>query len=157
MPDSWRWLWIAGLAGVWFLLSRRVRGEEPPPSDSSLDRLVAHWASIYGVDERLVRAIIAVESGGHAVCTWEVNVRDWSCGVMQVRVETARGMGFTGGKEELREHQNSVRYGTQYLGYQLHRYRGDVARAVSAYNAGTATPANAQYVQRVLTEWRRIQ
>ena len=45
----------------------------------------------------------------------------------------------------------NIPYGTQYLAYQINRYSGDLEKAASAYNAGTATTVNySNYVVPVM-------
>lgn len=114
---------------------------------------IAWNGRIYGIPGGLIRAIIAVESGGRPVLQWVPSVRDWVAGPMQVRLQTARWLGFRGDERTLNDPVWSILYGIRYLRWQLERY-GNVEQALSAYNAGSYTPDNLDYVRRVLTAWR---
>lgn len=63
-----------------------------------------------------------------------------SYGLMQILVSTARGIGFTGAATDLFLPNVGVYWGMLYLANQLKRYKGDVTKAVAAYNAGSARP-----------------
>lgn len=88
----------------------------------------------------LVDAVIWQESRGnpHAV-----NPRTGASGLMQVMPDTARQPGFGVSPlawENRFDPQENKRFGTQYLGAMIDRYRGDVDAALAAYNWG---PGNA--------------
>ena len=106
-------------------------------------------SAMAGVPLALVRGVITAESNGRSVVTPEPGGR-FSYGVMQVLPDTARFMGYHGPDAWLVWPENSIRYGCRYLRWQLDRYDGDWRLAVSAYNAGTATDANSEYVDRVM-------
>lgn len=63
-----------------------------------------------------------------------------SFGLMQILSSTARGIGFKGVGSELYLPAVGVFWGMLYLATQLKRYKGDVTKAVAAYNAGSARP-----------------
>jgi len=71
-------------------------------------------------------------------------------GLMQIKLETAQDMGFTGIPAQLYIPATNIEYGTKYLRYQLDRYSSDLRKAISAYNAGTYTTVNTAYVNNVL-------
>jgi soluble lytic murein transglycosylase-like protein len=103
----------------------------------------------HGVDPALVISVIAAESGGHPGA---INPSDPSYGLMQVTPATASWLlGRPISPDDLLDPALNVDVGTRYLAYQLARYRGDVALAVNAYRAGTAsdTPRSQSYVTRV--------
>jgi hypothetical protein len=78
-------------------------------------------------------------------------------GMMQIQCATARAMGMVGPCTQLLDPMVALQYSVSYYQYQLDRYHGNVERAVSAYNAGTATTKNQQYVQLVRSNylWQR--
>ena len=110
----------------------------------------------FGVDPRLVAAIVSTESHFRRI----VRVREpdgrYSYGLMQVKAETARMMGFRGSPRRLYSPWLNLYYGIRYLKSRLQHYPF-VWDAVSAYNAGhplwhDLSYRNRRYVRRV---WRR--
>ncbi len=128
---------------LWFV-HRRIQAV------SDLYPLIRAAADRYKVPAPLIAAIIDVESGGRSVKKWEPSIKDYAWGVMQVTTGTARYMGYTGDPEGLLDPAVNIDIGTRYLKYQLVRYRWNLVQAISAYNAGSYTPRNVGYVNRVL-------
>lgn len=101
----------------------------------------------------LLSAICWVESGHK---TSAVSVHDGgspSYGQCQVKLETARLMGFRGRVTELWFNPVVNRtYAARYLRWQLERYEGRVDYAVAAYNAGSVRGGkikNQRYIKAV--------
>jgi len=116
----------------------------------------------YNVPAALIAAIMHRESEGCAsVSCWEPRVKDYSVGLMQIRCDTAKWLGFDNPYEkrtlawwmkcfELESKVwTNVGLGAKYLRWQYERYE-DWEKAISAYNAGSYTVANRKYVQDVL-------
>jgi soluble lytic murein transglycosylase-like protein len=128
--------------------------------DSEIAAAIARWQPAYGIviPTWLVKAIIARESSFKLspAMTNEPNVRDVSHGLMRVRGQTARDLGFTGPIEDLHKPGPGILYGVKYLAQQIKRYPGDYARAAAAYNAGPGNVKpggsipNPTYVDKVL-------
>jgi len=126
------------------------------PTDGELATIVRREAAAAGVDPRLVRAVIAAESGGDPRAVSSVG----AAGAMQLMPETARALGVV----DRFDLAQNVRGGTRYLRSLLDRFGGDVPRAVAAYNAGPGAveryggvPPYAEtrrYVARVLASSR---
>jgi len=121
------------------------------------DSLIQSIASRHAVDPFLVKAVIAAESSfDPRAYREEPQIHDASRGLMQTLYATARDMGYAGAPEGLFDPATSIEYGTRYLKRQLLRYSGDTARAVAAYNSGTAYTradgafVNQPYVDRVM-------
>lgn len=82
-----------------------------------------------------------------------------SVGVCQIKLGTARVLGFKGSTRDLKIPSANVYYAGKYLRYQLDRYNGDVRKGVSAYNAGThrvdeyGQTKNRRYVAKVFEAW----
>jgi hypothetical protein len=123
---------------------------------NAFDSLIRSIASRHAVDPFLVKAVIAAESSfDPRAFRNEPQIQDASRGLMQTLYATARDMGYTGAPEGLFDPATSIEYGTRYLKRQLLRYSGDTARAVAAYNSGTAYVRNGAfmnqpYVDRVM-------
>lgn len=82
-----------------------------------------------------------------------------SVGVCQIKLGTARLLGFKGSARELKVPSVNVYYAGKYLRYQLDRYDGDLRKGVSAYNSGThrvneyGQTKNRKYVAKVMQAW----
>lgn len=111
-----------------------------------------------GLPPGLLSALCFTESN-HVVRA--VNYSDGdsdSLGLCQLKLSTARGLGYQGDAKGLLEAKTNIRYSGYFLAYQLSRYRGDVVAAVSAYNVGqyrvkNGQPVNLTYVRKVLKAW----
>jgi LysM repeat protein len=96
----------------------------------------ARWASRYGVDVRLVRALAWQES------KFQTNVRSsaGAVGVMQVTPPTWSFVEmFVIGHSVPRTVDGNVRVGVAYLHHLLHEFNGNARRALGAYYQGPAS------------------
>jgi soluble lytic murein transglycosylase-like protein len=77
-----------------------------------------------------------------------------SLGLCQVKLKTARFMGFKGNAKKLMNPQINSYYAAKYLKYQISRYHS-VRKAVIAYNMGsTKGLTTTKYQTRVFKYWR---
>lgn len=98
-------------------------------------------ADRFNLDPALIAAIMSKESMGDYTARGGVG----EYGLMQIRATTAEWLGFKGDPDLLYNPAENIRYGAQYLAYQMKRYAetaDPVSWAVSAYNAGTAYTRN---------------
>jgi transglycosylase-like protein with SLT domain/Sel1 repeat-containing protein len=137
------------------------RGSDPFANLTADKRKIANvvhrLAPRYGVDPRLALAIIAVESNFNALAR---SVKD-ARGLMQLVPETAARFNVRNPYDV----QENVRGGLAYLRWLLAYYRGEVALAAAAYNAGERVvdryggvppfPETRDYVRRILRLFRR--
>jgi soluble lytic murein transglycosylase-like protein len=98
---------------------------------AAIDSLVSQHAKANGVPEGLVHRIITRESGYNPRA-----VRGGNLGLMQIRYETARGMGYTGPASGLLDADINLAYAVPYLANAYKVAGGDQARAVSLYAGG---------------------
>jgi soluble lytic murein transglycosylase-like protein len=94
--------------------------------------LVARHAQANGVPEALVHRVIVRESRyqPHLVG------RGGTIGLMQIKLATARGLGYTGSAEGLRDPDTNLTYAVKYLAGAYRAANGDHARAVHYYAGG---------------------
>lgn len=129
----------------------------------------------FGVDPLLIEAVIQQESSGNAdAFRFEpgfylrylekdpkfkgMNKRriSSSYGLMQIMYTTALELGFTGEPEDLFDIHLNVNLGTKLLDRLLKKYKGDVEKALMAYNGGTGGVGKAQplaYAKTVLMRY----
>jgi Transglycosylase SLT domain len=104
-----------------------------------LDGMAAAQASQNGIPVSLVERVIKRESGGNPRAVSAGNY-----GLMQIRLGTARAMGFSGSAEELLDPQVNMTYAVRYLAGAYRAANGNENRAVALYASGYYAQANAQ-------------
>ncbi len=114
--------------------------------------LVSKYAAAYGVPEKLAHAVIRIESN------YRRNARGKAgeIGLMQIKLGTARGMGYRGSAAGLYEPANNLKYGIKYLA-AAHRLGGGATCAtILRYNAGHGArrmnPTSKRYCAKVQRE-----
>lgn len=96
-----------------------------------LDGLIGHYARAYNVPERLVRRVIVRESNYNPAAR---NGPYW--GLMQIRHDTARGMGYSGSADGLLDAETNLRYAVRYLAGAYVTSRGNEDEAFRLYASG---------------------
>ena len=104
-----------------------------------LDGMAASQASANGVPVSLVERVIKRESGGNPRAVSRGNY-----GLMQIRLGTARAMGFTGSAADLLDAQTNMTYAVRYLAGAYRAAGGNENRAVALYASGYYYQAKAQ-------------
>lgn len=104
-----------------------------------LDGMAASQASANGVPASLVERVIKRESGGNPRAVSAGNY-----GLMQIRLGTARAMGFSGSAAELLDPQVNMTYAVRYLAGAYRAANGNENRAVALYASGYHSQAKAQ-------------
>lgn len=99
-----------------------------PSYNGAFDRHISAAASMHGVEVSLVRAIIQVESDFDHLAISSKGAQ----GLMQLMPDTARRMGVTNAFDP----RQNIFGGVRYLRLLLDMFRGDIALAAAAYNAG---------------------
>ncbi|WP_063776636.1 lytic transglycosylase domain-containing protein [Microvirga massiliensis] len=97
----------------------------------SIDALVARYAKMHGVPEALIHRVIQRESGYNPRAANRGHL-----GLMQIRHDTARGMGYRGPASGLLDADTNLAYGVPYLANAYLVAGGNPARAISLYSRG---------------------
>ena len=108
-------------------------------ANGNLDALIARHAAANNVPEDLVRRIIKRESGGRAHVVSAGNY-----GLMQIKLPTARSMGYTGTAAGLLDADTNMTYAVKYLAGAYRVAGGNTNRAVHYYAAGYYYAAKAK-------------
>jgi hypothetical protein len=95
------------------------------------DALIAKHAAANGLPESLVRRVIQIESRGNATAVHRGNY-----GLMQIRLGTARGVGYSGDAKGLLDPDTNLTYAVRYLAGAYRAAGCDADRAVSYYKRG---------------------
>ena len=134
-----------------FLLAVLVVIATLPFSQSALaqrakyESLIATHAQANLVPEDLVHRIIVRESKYQAALLGSGG----AIGLMQIKLATARGLGYTGTAEGLRDPATNLMYGIKYLAGAFRAANGDHDRAVHYYAAGYYYAAKQQRVDHL--------
>jgi soluble lytic murein transglycosylase-like protein len=109
--------------------------------------------SAYNLPPGLLASLCYVESNHKLNKIHYLDGKTDSYGICQVKLETARLVGFKGTPEQLMNPAVNIHYAGKYLQHQLNRYQ-DVQKAVIAYNKGSAGLfTSSKYQAKVYKEW----
>jgi soluble lytic murein transglycosylase len=135
------------------LLARNSLADSP-----AIENHILEASQFYGLDPKLVQAVIQVESNFDALALSPKGAR----GLMQLMPQTARDMQVS---DPFHPRDNIIG-GTRYLKYLLDLFNNDLSLALAAYNAGPekvnlhrGIPPYSEtknYVQKVIQTYQRI-
>ena len=108
-------------------------------------RLVATHAKANNVPEALVHRVIVRESNYQP----DLVGRGGTIGLMQIKLATARGLGYTGDAAGLRDPDTNLTYGVKYLAGAYRAANGDHDRAVHYYASGYYYAAKRQRLEQL--------
>ena len=120
--------------------------------------LVSRWARHYKLPPALVLAVIEAESGFNPRAISRVGAQ----GLMQLMPRTAAAYGVT----RLHDPSQNIQAGCAHLAWLKRRYKGDINRMLSAYNAGGASVRRRggipyrktrRYVAKIVRSWRKYE
>jgi hypothetical protein len=113
-------------------------------SRAQYDSMVASHARANNVPEALVHRVIVRESKYHA----NLVGRGGTIGLMQIKLPTARGLGYTGDAAGLRDPDTNLAWGVKYLAGAYRAAKGDHSQAVRYYASGYYYAAKRQRQER---------
>lgn len=103
----------------------------PAERPKDYDDFIAHQAEIHGVPEPLVHRIVMRESRYHPGL-----VHHHCFGLMQIKYETARAMGYKGAASGLLDPHVNLTYAVPYLANAYRLADADEDRATALFSAG---------------------
>ncbi len=111
--------------------------------------LIRAAAQKHGVPVSIAKAVVQVESNFNSRARGSVG----EVGLMQIRPQTARGMGYRGSVKALYHPETNLEWGMRYLAGAYKKAGGDVCGTILRYNAGhyakRMNPVSRRYCQRV--------
>jgi hypothetical protein len=125
------------IAVVWIALAPSTMAQGS--GRGTHDALIAKHAAANGLPETLVRRVIRIESRGNPKVVSKGNY-----GLMQIRLGTARAMGYTGGAEGLLDADTNMTYAVRYLAGAYRAADGNQDRAIAYYQRGYHASAKAK-------------
>ena len=134
-------VWLAALAALPF---PQVAQAEHQAGHGEYDALVETHAKANNVPEALVHRVILRES------RYQPNLvgRCGCIGLMQIKLATARSLGYTGDAQGLRDPNTNLTYGVKYLAGAYRAANGDHSRTMHYYASGYYEAAKRQRLQR---------
>jgi len=138
-------------------LRRSNAGQIPASVANRYDKLIQKAADTYQLPFSLIKSVIRVESAFNPSAVSPKGAK----GLMQIMPENYKPLAITNPFDP----EQSIMGGAQYLKSMLHRYKGIVALALAAYNAGPEAvdryhkkippfTETRKYVNRVLQYYR---
>lgn len=123
---------LALVAACWCTCASAA-GHHPAqrPHPKAIDDLIAHYALVHGVPERLVRRVVQRESGFNPHL---IHRRFY--GLMQITPQSARTMGYRGPARGLLDPEVNLTYGVPYLANAYKISGGNEKRAIRLYSSG---------------------
>lgn len=109
----------------------QTRNDAAHDANGNLNSLIARHAAAHNLPEELVRRVIRRESRGNPRAISKGNY-----GLMQIRLGTARAMGYRGGIAGLLDADTNMTYAVKYLAGAYQAAGGNHDRAVRYYAAG---------------------
>lgn len=121
---------IAGLGAV----PAAARSSAPYPTaeeKAKIDALIVYYAKRYNVPVALARKVVQTESEYRPLAR---NGPYW--GLMQIRYDTAKGMGYKGPPSGLLDAETNLAFGIAYLSNSLTAAKGNMSRGHMLYRTG---------------------
>ncbi|MDG9789207.1 lytic transglycosylase domain-containing protein [Brucella anthropi] len=125
-------------------------------SGGAYSSIINRYASTYGVHSALAHAVVRHESN------FQPNVRGKAgeIGLMQIKLSTARGLGYTGSAKGLYEPSTNIQFGMKYLAQAQKLGGGSTCGTILKYNAGHGAkrmnPTSAKYCSSVKAYMRAL-
>ncbi len=124
--------------------------------DILLAMLFMSTTSNFNLPDGLLSSLCMIESHHNPEAIHLDDSGTNSVGICQVKLSTAQFMGFKGTEKDLMHPAINIYYSGKYLNHQLYRYKGNIEKAVIAYNMGsTKHLTRTKYSVKVIKQWRK--
>ena len=123
-----RRLWLACVPLALLSLVSEARAQDRAP----YEKMIARHAKANLVPEALVHRLVVRESKYNP----ELIGHGGTIGLMQIKLATARGVGYTGDADGLRDPETNLTYGVKYLAGAYRAAAGDYDRAIRYFAGG---------------------
>jgi soluble lytic murein transglycosylase-like protein len=120
--------------------------------NAGLLAMVDRHARATGVPIALARAVVRIESNFNP----RITGRAGEVGLMQIKHQTARGIGFAGTRAELYDPETNLRFGMLYLAQAARLAGGETCGAVMRYQGGLGARRMTGAASKYCAEARRI-
>ena len=124
-------------------------------SYSELKNIIDSCAEKYNIDNELIRAMIQVESGWNSGAVSNKGAQ----GLMQLMPRTAAMLGVN----DPFDPEQNIEGGVRYISDLTDKYRGDIEKALAAYNAGPTRvdsgdipEVSKRYVKNIMAIYRKL-
>ncbi|WP_273726567.1 lytic transglycosylase domain-containing protein [Brucella gallinifaecis] len=127
----------------------RVETSKVVKSGTGYSQIINRYAATYGVPSSLAHAVVRHESN------FQPNVRGKAgeIGLMQIKLSTARSLGYSGSAKGLYEPSTNIQFGMKYLAMAQKLGGGSTCGTILKYNAGHGAkrmnPTSAKYCSSV--------
>jgi len=116
--------------------------------------MFAQASQTFNLPPKLLESVCFIETRHDITAVHEDDGGANSVGVCQVKLTTARWLGFKGTEIGLLDPKVNIYFAAKYLKYQHTRYK-NIQRALVAYNRGNAKDLmTTQYSDKVIKHWR---
>lgn len=130
---------LFGLICAVSLVPATALGQQKSASPT-LHELIAKHAAANGVPAELVHRVVRIESNYNP----KARGRDGAMGLMQIKHQTARGVGYRGTQAGLLDADTNLKYGVRYLAGAYRVADGNHERAIAYYQSGYYYAARAR-------------
>jgi Transglycosylase SLT domain len=134
-------LWLACVPLAALALMSEAEGQDR----ARYEKMIAKHARANLVPEALVHRLIVRESKYHP----DLVGHGGTIGLMQIKLATAKGVGYTGDADGLRDPETNLKYGVKYLAGAYRAAGGDYDKAVHYFAGGYYYVAKQQRVDHL--------
>ena len=127
------------------LAALALAGQARAQDRARYEKLIAKHAKANLVPEALVHRLIVRESKYNP----ELIGHGGTIGLMQIKLATAKGVGYSGDAEGLRDPETNLTYGVKYLAGAYRAAGGDYDRAIRYFAGGYYYVAKQQRLERL--------
>lgn len=121
---------------------------------STLTVLFINMSIMYNIPAGLLTSLCYVESKHKITAVHKDDGGEDSLGVCQIKLSTAKELGFRGTVKQLMQPNYNVKYSAKFLRKQIDRYNGNVRKAVISYNRGNSRGlTTSKYQVKVYKQW----